>query len=293
MTRALDAWFWRRGDRPVDALQLRQLPRPRQPRGPRIHHPFAREDARQDARGDAGRLRGPPAGDLRRARAAAHRAARARRGSAATTPNYADYRILGSILFTASVCRTARCWPTDDPLRAVDRALPRPVRRARPPSGAVRPVRPQAARGRPAAVHARPGQGGIHKRNTGPESTRAETRAHHRRHGESLMRVLVTRRWPAEVERALQERFEVVLNEADRPLEPGRAGAGDGRVRRAVPDRVGQDRRGGDRRRRPGEADRQLRRRLRSHRPRRGQGQGHRGHQHARRADRRHRRHRA
>jgi len=32
------------------------------------------------------------------------------------------------------------------------------------------------------------------------------------------MRVLVTRRWPAEVERALQERFEVVLNDTDRPL---------------------------------------------------------------------------
>lgn len=32
------------------------------------------------------------------------------------------------------------------------------------------------------------------------------------------MRVLVTRRWPEEVERALQDRFEVVLNHADRPL---------------------------------------------------------------------------
>jgi len=32
------------------------------------------------------------------------------------------------------------------------------------------------------------------------------------------MRVLVTRRWPAEVERALQDRFEVVLNDTDRPL---------------------------------------------------------------------------
>jgi lactate dehydrogenase-like 2-hydroxyacid dehydrogenase len=32
------------------------------------------------------------------------------------------------------------------------------------------------------------------------------------------MRVLVTRRWPEEVERALQQQFEVVLNEADRPL---------------------------------------------------------------------------
>jgi lactate dehydrogenase-like 2-hydroxyacid dehydrogenase len=32
------------------------------------------------------------------------------------------------------------------------------------------------------------------------------------------LRVLVTRRWPAEVERALTERFEVVLNEADKPL---------------------------------------------------------------------------
>ena len=32
------------------------------------------------------------------------------------------------------------------------------------------------------------------------------------------MRVLVTRRWPAEVERALQDKFEVTLNATDRPL---------------------------------------------------------------------------
>ena len=34
------------------------------------------------------------------------------------------------------------------------------------------------------------------------------------------MRVLVTRLWPEEVERALQDRFEVVLNAADRALSP-------------------------------------------------------------------------
>jgi lactate dehydrogenase-like 2-hydroxyacid dehydrogenase len=32
------------------------------------------------------------------------------------------------------------------------------------------------------------------------------------------MRILVTRRWPEEVERALQDKFEVVLNGTDRPL---------------------------------------------------------------------------
>ena len=32
------------------------------------------------------------------------------------------------------------------------------------------------------------------------------------------MRILVTRRWPNEVERALKERFDVVLNESDEPL---------------------------------------------------------------------------
>lgn len=32
------------------------------------------------------------------------------------------------------------------------------------------------------------------------------------------MRVLVTRRWPAEVEQALAERFDVVLNDSDQPL---------------------------------------------------------------------------
>lgn len=33
------------------------------------------------------------------------------------------------------------------------------------------------------------------------------------------MRILVTRRWPREVEQALQDRFEVVLNDGDRPLQ--------------------------------------------------------------------------
>ena len=32
------------------------------------------------------------------------------------------------------------------------------------------------------------------------------------------MRILVTRRWPEAVERALGERFEVVLNDTDKPL---------------------------------------------------------------------------
>ena len=42
------------------------------------------------------------------------------------------------------------------------------------------------------------------------------------------MRVFVTRRWPTEVERALQERFEVTLNATDRPLTPAElAGAMD------------------------------------------------------------------
>jgi lactate dehydrogenase-like 2-hydroxyacid dehydrogenase len=34
----------------------------------------------------------------------------------------------------------------------------------------------------------------------------------------SKLKVLVTRRWPEEVERALGERFDITLNEADRPL---------------------------------------------------------------------------
>ncbi|MGC1270318.1 MAG: D-glycerate dehydrogenase [Croceibacterium sp.] len=33
-----------------------------------------------------------------------------------------------------------------------------------------------------------------------------------------MMRVLVTRRWPAEVERALAEKFDVVLNDSDTPM---------------------------------------------------------------------------
>jgi lactate dehydrogenase-like 2-hydroxyacid dehydrogenase len=34
------------------------------------------------------------------------------------------------------------------------------------------------------------------------------------------MRILITRRWPREVEQALQSRFEVVLNDSDNPLGP-------------------------------------------------------------------------
>jgi len=40
-----------------------------------------------------------------------------------------------------------------------------------------------------------------------------------------VTRVFVTRRWPAEVERALQDKFEVVLNEPDRPLGAGELAA--------------------------------------------------------------------
>src|SRR5690606_17079094 len=191
-------------------------PRPRQPRGSRIHHPFAREDARQDAGGDAAGLRGPPAADLGRARAAADRAARGRlarrrRAELCRLPDHGLDPVHRLGVPEQPRARRGR------PPAPVDRALPRPLRRAGPPPGAVPAVRPQAARGRSAAVRAAgPGRHPQAQHRAGVDAGRDP--ADHRGNGESLMRVLVTRRWPAEVERALQDRFEVVLNDADRPL---------------------------------------------------------------------------
>ena len=155
-----------RRDRSVDALQLRQLPRPR--RMPRTTNTSPIRAKRCSARRSR-RCRKATRIGCRRSRAALEPlriALREGKCLGGDTPNYADYRILGSILFTASVCRNSRCWPTTT-AAPVDRQPARHVRRARPPSRAVQPVRARAARGRSAAVHAA-GLGGIHKRNTGP-----------------------------------------------------------------------------------------------------------------------------
>jgi len=90
------------------------------------------------------------------------------------TPNYADYRILGSILFTASVCKNSPVLAADDPLRPwIDSLLDMYDGLGRHPGlfdlfGLVQ------REGDPPLFMPQ-GQGGIHKRNTGPDSTRAET----------------------------------------------------------------------------------------------------------------------
>ncbi|AKH42187.1 glutathione S-transferase [Altererythrobacter atlanticus] len=89
-------------------------------------------------------------------------------------PNYADYRIMGSILFTASVCKTSPVLADDDPLRDwIERCLDLFGGLGRHPGlfplfGLPHPENGQE-------LFAPQGQGGIHKRNTGVDSTRAES----------------------------------------------------------------------------------------------------------------------
>jgi glutathione S-transferase len=90
------------------------------------------------------------------------------------TPNYADYRILGSILFTASVCQNSPVLAADDPLRPwIDSLLDMYGGLGRHP-GLFNLFGLEQREGDP-ALFAPQGLGGIHKRNTGIESTRAET----------------------------------------------------------------------------------------------------------------------
>ena len=89
-------------------------------------------------------------------------------------PNYADYRIMGSILFTASVCQKSPVLADDDPLRPwIERCLDLYGGLGRHPG--LFPLFGLKQRPQDPPLFAPPGQGGIHKRNTGPESTRAET----------------------------------------------------------------------------------------------------------------------
>ncbi len=91
------------------------------------------------------------------------------------TPNYADYRILGSILFTASVCKHSPVLAEDDPLRPwIDSLLDMYDGLGRHPGLFNLFGLKQREGDRPLFMD--PGLGGIHKRNTGPESTSAETR---------------------------------------------------------------------------------------------------------------------
>jgi glutathione S-transferase len=90
------------------------------------------------------------------------------------SPNYADYRILGSILFTASVCQNSPVLADDDPLRPwIDSLLDMYGGLGRHP-GLFNLFGLKQREGDP-PLFAPPGLGGIHKRNTGIESTRAET----------------------------------------------------------------------------------------------------------------------
>lgn len=89
-------------------------------------------------------------------------------------PNYADYRIMGSILFTASVCKNSPVLAEDDPLRPwIERCLDLYGGLGRHP-GLFQLFGLKQREGDPPLFMPQ-GQGGIHKRNTGPESTRAET----------------------------------------------------------------------------------------------------------------------
>ena len=91
------------------------------------------------------------------------------------TPNYADYRILGSVLWLASVARTPPLSP-DDPLRDwIERCRDLFDGLGRHP-GLNELYGLKQREGDPALFLKLEGAaGGIFKRNTGPDSTRAET----------------------------------------------------------------------------------------------------------------------
>ena len=91
-----------------------------------------------------------------------------------SAPNYADFRIMGGILFTASVCQTP-VLAEDDPLRDwIERCLDLYGGLGRHP-GLFPLFGLKQREGDPDLFNRQAGQGGIYKRNTGPESTRAET----------------------------------------------------------------------------------------------------------------------
>lgn len=90
------------------------------------------------------------------------------------TPNYADYRIMGGVLFTSSVCKVP-VLANDDPLRGwIERCLDLYGGLGRHP-GLFPLFGLEEPEGGPALFNRAAGQGGIYKRNTGPASTQAET----------------------------------------------------------------------------------------------------------------------
>ena len=91
-------------------------------------------------------------------------------------PNYADYRIMGSILFTASVCKNSPVLAADDPLRPwIERCLDLYGGLGRHP-GLQELYGLEQREGDPDLfMKPQAAGGGIFKRNTGPASTQAET----------------------------------------------------------------------------------------------------------------------
>ncbi len=88
-------------------------------------------------------------------------------------PSYADYRIIGPFLFLASVAKIPPL-AEDDPLRDwIERCRDLFGGLGRHPG--LFPLYGLPRREGDPELFAPPGQGGIHKRNTGPQSTRAET----------------------------------------------------------------------------------------------------------------------
>jgi glutathione S-transferase len=93
-----------------------------------------------------------------------------------STPNYADYRVLAAFLFTASVATTPPL-AEDDPLRDwIERCLDLYGGLGRHP-GLHNLFGLKQRPGDPDLYNKMQGMGGIAKRNTGPQSTRAESEA--------------------------------------------------------------------------------------------------------------------
>jgi glutathione S-transferase len=173
MTRALDAWFWSVATGPwmrCNCVNYRDLANPED----HEYITYSREKMlgktlEEMQHGWEDRLAGISA-SLEPLRIALREA----KYLGGDTPNYADYRILGSILFTASVCRTSPVLAADDPLRPwIDSLLDMYGGLGRHP-GLFDLFGLEQREGDP-PLFMPAGLGGIHKRNTGPDSTRAET----------------------------------------------------------------------------------------------------------------------
>jgi len=173
VTRALDAWFWGVATGPwmrCNCVNYRDLANPED----HEYITYSREKMlgktlEEMQQGWEGRL---PA--ISAALEPLRIALRESRWLGGSGPNYADYRIMGSILFTASVCKHSPVLADDDPLRDwIERCLDLYDGLGRHPG--LFPLFGLKQREGDPPLFMPQGAGGIHKRNTGPESTRAET----------------------------------------------------------------------------------------------------------------------